>query len=189
VLAVKSLVVKNHSDSTRVLRVEKSTKGPITGADIQTDDAVEVLNKDLGQEFITWDNPLLFGPVPANLQASGDVACLRARVDLQAFGFHPRAKDLQGQALPGGGYYCYPKVRGSEPDAKAPRLSVIEGVLGWDRPAAFGRVPADQQARGDAVCERFAPGMKAIAYHPKAEQQNGQTIVGGGFFCAKPILP
>lgn len=150
---------------------------------------VKVMNKDLGQEVITWDNPFLFGPVPANLQASGDVACLRARVDLQAVGFHSRAKDLQGQALPGGGYYCYPKARGSEPDAKAPRLSVIDGVLGWDRPAAFGRVPADQQARGDAVCERFAPGMKAIAYHPKAEQQNGQAIIGGGFFCAVPLNP
>ena len=31
VLNVKSLVVKNHSDSTRVLRVEKNTAGPITG--------------------------------------------------------------------------------------------------------------------------------------------------------------
>jgi DNA-directed RNA polymerase subunit alpha len=40
VLAVKSLVVKNHSDSTRVLRVEKSTKGPVTGADITLTDDV-----------------------------------------------------------------------------------------------------------------------------------------------------
>ena len=31
VLNVKSLVVKNHSDSTRVLRVEKNTAGPILG--------------------------------------------------------------------------------------------------------------------------------------------------------------
>ena len=44
VLNVKSLVVKNHSDSTRVLRVEKNTAGPITAADIETDEAVEVLN-------------------------------------------------------------------------------------------------------------------------------------------------
>jgi DNA-directed RNA polymerase subunit alpha len=57
VLAVKSLVVKNHSDSTRVLRVEKSTKGPITGADIQTDDAVEVVNKDLVLATLTDDVP------------------------------------------------------------------------------------------------------------------------------------
>jgi DNA-directed RNA polymerase subunit alpha len=57
VLAVKSLVVKNHSDSTRVIRVEKSTKGPITAADIQTDDAVEVVNKDLVIATLTDDVP------------------------------------------------------------------------------------------------------------------------------------
>ena len=45
VLNVKSLVVKNHSDSTRVIRIEKHQKGVITGADIQTDDSVEVINK------------------------------------------------------------------------------------------------------------------------------------------------
>ena len=57
VLAVKSLVVKNHSDSTRVIRVEKSSKGPVTGADIQTDDAVEVINKDLVLATLTDDVP------------------------------------------------------------------------------------------------------------------------------------
>jgi DNA-directed RNA polymerase subunit alpha len=57
VLAVKSLVVKNHSDSTRVLRVEKSTKGPVTGADVQTDEAVEVVNKDLVLATLTDDVP------------------------------------------------------------------------------------------------------------------------------------
>ncbi len=57
VLAVKSLVVKNHSDSTRVIRVEKSTKGPVTAADIQTDEAVEVINKDLLLATLTDDVP------------------------------------------------------------------------------------------------------------------------------------
>ena len=57
VLAVKSLIVKNHSDSTRVLRLEKSTKGPVTGADIQTDEAVEVVNKDLVLATLTDDVP------------------------------------------------------------------------------------------------------------------------------------
>jgi DNA-directed RNA polymerase subunit alpha len=57
VLAVKSLVVKNHSDSTRVIRVEKSTKGPVTAADIQTDEAVEVANKDLVLATLTDDVP------------------------------------------------------------------------------------------------------------------------------------
>ena len=57
VLAIKSLVVKNHSDSTRVIRVEKSTRGPLTGADVQTDDAVEVINKDLVLATLTDDVP------------------------------------------------------------------------------------------------------------------------------------
>lgn len=57
VLAVKSLVVKNHSDSTRVLRIEKSTRGPVTGADIQTDEAVEVVNKELVLANLTDDVP------------------------------------------------------------------------------------------------------------------------------------
>src|SRR5918995_6312593 len=33
VLNIKSLVVKNHSDSTKVIRVEKNTKGPILASD------------------------------------------------------------------------------------------------------------------------------------------------------------
>lgn len=57
VLAVKSLVVKNQSDSTRVIRVEKSTKGPVTAADILTDEAVEVVNKDLVLATLTDDVP------------------------------------------------------------------------------------------------------------------------------------
>src|SRR3990170_1399889 len=36
VLNVKSMVVKNNGDSTRVLRVEKNTAGPITTADVET---------------------------------------------------------------------------------------------------------------------------------------------------------
>jgi len=46
VLNVKSIVVKNHSDTTRVLRVEKNTAGPIKAGDIETDEAVEVLNPE-----------------------------------------------------------------------------------------------------------------------------------------------
>src|SRR5438552_13054103 len=46
VLNVKSLVVKNHSDSTRVITVEKNTTGLVTGSDIQTDSDVEIINKN-----------------------------------------------------------------------------------------------------------------------------------------------
>ncbi len=44
VLNIKSLVVKNHSESTKVLRVERNTAGLITAADIETDESVEVIN-------------------------------------------------------------------------------------------------------------------------------------------------
>jgi len=46
VLNVKALVVKSHTDQTRVIRIEKNTKGKVTGADVKTDDQVEVVNKD-----------------------------------------------------------------------------------------------------------------------------------------------
>lgn len=46
VLNVKSLVVKNHSDQTRVVRIEKNAAGVFTGADVRVDDQVEVINKD-----------------------------------------------------------------------------------------------------------------------------------------------
>jgi DNA-directed RNA polymerase subunit alpha len=55
VLNVKALVVKNHSDATRVIRVEKNTKGDITGADIETDESVEVINKDHVLATLTED--------------------------------------------------------------------------------------------------------------------------------------
>ncbi len=47
VLNVKSLVVKKHTEETRVITVEKSTAGPVTGADVRTDGDVDVINKDL----------------------------------------------------------------------------------------------------------------------------------------------
>jgi DNA-directed RNA polymerase subunit alpha len=57
VLNVKSLVVKNHGDSTKVLRIEKKTKGVITGADVITDEAVEVINEDHVLVTLTDDVP------------------------------------------------------------------------------------------------------------------------------------
>ena len=47
VLNVKALVVKKYTPETRVITIDKSTAGPITGADVQTDSDVEVINKDL----------------------------------------------------------------------------------------------------------------------------------------------
>lgn len=46
ILNIKSLVVRNYSSEPRVIRIDKNTRGVVTGADIQTDEMVEVINKD-----------------------------------------------------------------------------------------------------------------------------------------------
>ncbi len=66
VLNVKSLVVKNHSESTRVLRIEKNTAGPVTAADIETDEAVEIINKDLVLATLTDNVPFVVEMVVEN---------------------------------------------------------------------------------------------------------------------------
>jgi len=66
VLNVKSLVVKNHTESTRVVRIEKNTKGPVTGRDVQTDDAIEVINKDHVIATLTADVPFVVEMVIEN---------------------------------------------------------------------------------------------------------------------------
>lgn len=66
VLNVKSLVVKNYSEQTRVMRIEKDRKGPITGADINTDEQVEVVNKDHVITTLTEDVPFLLEMVVEN---------------------------------------------------------------------------------------------------------------------------
>jgi DNA-directed RNA polymerase subunit alpha len=66
VLNVKSLVVKNHSDQTRVIRIERNTRGPVTGADVQADDQVEVINKHHLIATLTDDVPFLLEMVVEN---------------------------------------------------------------------------------------------------------------------------
>jgi len=80
VLNVKSLVVKNFSDSTRVITVERNAAGAITGADIETDTGVEVINKDHVLATLSVDAPFMMemvvengrGYVPATEHSSGD---------------------------------------------------------------------------------------------------------------------
>ena len=67
VLNVKSLVVKNHSDDNmKVVTVEKSTAGPITGADVQTSDDVEIINRDHVICNMTTDVPFMMEMVVEN---------------------------------------------------------------------------------------------------------------------------
>ncbi len=47
VLALKNLVVKNHSNETKTLRLTKSSEGAVTAGDIEPDADVEIVNPDL----------------------------------------------------------------------------------------------------------------------------------------------
>jgi DNA-directed RNA polymerase subunit alpha len=57
VLNIKALVVKNYSETTRVVRIETNKRGLVTGADVKGDDSVEVLNKDHVLATLTEDVP------------------------------------------------------------------------------------------------------------------------------------
>ncbi len=80
VLNVKSLVVKNHSESTRVITVEKNETGVVAGGDVQTDMDVEVINRDHVLATLTDSVPFMMemvvengrGYVPASEHSSAD---------------------------------------------------------------------------------------------------------------------
>ena len=80
VLNIKSLVVKNHSESTRVITVEKEEPGVITGADVRTEADVEVINKSHVLATVTATGPFMMemvvengrGYIPAAEHSSGD---------------------------------------------------------------------------------------------------------------------
>ncbi len=59
ILNVKSLIVKSVSEQPRTLRIEKHVKGVVTGADVITDDMVEVINKDHLIATLTEDVPFV----------------------------------------------------------------------------------------------------------------------------------
>lgn len=47
VLALKSVVVKNHTDEVKVMRLKKDTEGPVTAGDFEKNSDVEIINPDL----------------------------------------------------------------------------------------------------------------------------------------------
>jgi DNA-directed RNA polymerase subunit alpha len=87
VLNVKSLVVKNYSESTKVVRIEKHTKGVVTGADVQTDDTVEVINKNHVIATLTADVPFVIEMVVEN--GRGYVPATEHSPNVQEIGIIP----------------------------------------------------------------------------------------------------
>lgn len=72
-----------------------------------------------------------------------------------------------------------------------PRLVVKYGtgqyanvaLKAWDDTSKFGPVPANLRARGEEVCR--ALNARPEGYHPRAQDENGNTIVEGGFLCVR----
>jgi DNA-directed RNA polymerase subunit alpha len=87
VLNVKALVVKNYSETTKVIRLEKNKRGVITGADIQTDDSVEVINKHHIIATLTADVPFVMEMVVEN--GRGYVAATDHSPNVQEIGIIP----------------------------------------------------------------------------------------------------
>ena len=57
VLNVKSLVVKSHGEGARTINVRSEVKGPITADMIESDPAIEVINRDLVLATLSEDTP------------------------------------------------------------------------------------------------------------------------------------
>lgn len=55
ILNIKNLVLRSHSKVPKTITVKKSTKGEVTGADIETDETIEVINPDLHICTLTKD--------------------------------------------------------------------------------------------------------------------------------------
>ncbi len=80
VLNVKSLIVRCQNEATRVITVERSSAGVVTGADVEADSDVEIINKDHVLATLTDDVPFMMemvvengrGYVPASEHSTGD---------------------------------------------------------------------------------------------------------------------
>jgi DNA-directed RNA polymerase subunit alpha len=59
VLNLKLLVVKNHSEQSRTIRIERDRRGVVTGADIIHDESIEIINPDHILCTLTDDVPFV----------------------------------------------------------------------------------------------------------------------------------
>jgi DNA-directed RNA polymerase subunit alpha len=87
VLNVKALIVKNYSESTKIIRIEKHKQGVITGADVQTDESVDVINKNHVLVTLTDDVPFIMEMVVEN--GRGYVPATEHSPNVQEIGIIP----------------------------------------------------------------------------------------------------
>ncbi len=79
---------------------------------------------------------------------------------------------------------------GQSPSSTPPKLvRTASGGLAWDKPGAFGPVPQAMAAKGAAMCATLntaSQTFRALGYHPSAQNEQGQTMDEGGFYCVTP---
>lgn len=84
---------------------------------------------------------------------------------------------------------CMASGPGARPADNAPQLVLnAQDLKEWDRPEAFGPVPAELLATGRLHCATFNNGGKRYApagYHPHARSLDGFPFEDGGFFCVR----
>lgn len=87
ILNIKSLVVKNYSDSTKVIRIEKNSRGVVNGTDVRTDEAVDVINRNHVIATLTDDVPFMLEMVVEN--GRGYVPAAERAANVQEIGTIP----------------------------------------------------------------------------------------------------
>ena len=77
-------------------------------------------------------------------------------------------------------------TRGERQDDTPPRLVERNKTIAWDRGAAFGPVPLELASLAAVHCaslETKETRWEPEGFHAKAQDLEGKTLVGGGYFC------
>ena len=66
ILNLKQVVIKNHSDETKIVRINATKEGPVTAGDIEHDADVEIINPDLVIANVAKDGKLIMEMTVSN---------------------------------------------------------------------------------------------------------------------------
>ena len=66
ILNLKQVVIKNHSDETKIVRINATKEGPVTAGDIEHDADIEIINPDLVIANVAKDGKLIMEMTVSN---------------------------------------------------------------------------------------------------------------------------
>jgi len=91
--------------ATNSLNISKDS----IGAQADVANPPKLINDPSDPKQLAWDRPGAFGPVPSELQISGQKICSKLGKDIVPLGYNPKALDANGAAIKGGGFLCHLK--------------------------------------------------------------------------------